>query len=212
MTSDKRKSGTDVKTGTAAYTVEHLIEIGLFKNFPASRIIEYYAIKIFLSFFVRFLINGNLTGTRIHRYVCGNSLGRTVPRQGLKDPAGIRKRFDEFLDTENIQMRAGKGSDHSSVSFVRHRKYGSRFGNCNVSPGNTHLRSGKLIPHNPPGSSDFFQNNGFVFDLRIIGKKIGDLFFVQVQCRHNHVYGGILFQRNNKLSKVGFLNQNTVFF
>ena len=66
MTAYQRKSGTYVKTGAAPYTIEHLAEILIGKNFSAAGVVKDYAVKIFLFLFVRFLINGNFTGAGIH--------------------------------------------------------------------------------------------------------------------------------------------------
>ena len=197
--------GTYVQTCAAADAVEHLTEIGISQDRAASGIVHDDRVEILLALLVGLFIQSDFRSARVHGNIRCNALACAIAGQGPENVARICELIYEFLNTEDIQMHLRDRSDHTAVAFVGHGKDRSGLSYRDVGAGNTHVSVHEFLTHDPSCGLDFFRDDGLVFLFRIFCKVIGDLLFIQVKGRHNHMDRCVSFQSDDELAQVGLL-------
>ena len=107
-------------------------------------------------------------------------------------------------------MDLGQRADHAAVSFIGHRKDRAGLRDCHVGARYAHIGMCKFLSHHLAGGLDLLSDDGLILFLRIISEQIRNLLLVQVQRRHDHMYRGVSFQRDDELAEVSLLNKDAV--
>ena len=210
MAAQQSECRTYVKTCATADAVVDFPEIRIRQDGAASRIVQNDCVEFFLSLLIGILVHGHLRSACVHGNIRSDTLARAIAGKGLKDVTGIGEALDELLDTEDIQMDLGQCTDHTAVALVTHGENGARLGDSHVCAGNTHVCMDELVAHDLPGGLDLLGDDGLVLLFCILSEIISDLLFVQMQGRHDHVYGSVAFEGDDELAEVGLLNLYTV--